>query len=725
MELKPGDKLGPYEILTVIGRGGMGAVWKARDPRLNRDVAIKVSDARFSDRFEREARLIAALNHPNICQIYDIGPDYIVMEYIHGVPPSGPLSPADALPLALGIAAALEAAHEKGITHRDLKPANILVTSAGIKLLDFGIALFNRQAHPTGDNAATVTVTVSSGVIVGTYAYMSPEQAQGKAVDARSDIFSFGVVLYELLSGKRAFAKDSAADTMAAIIRDEPAPLTGPAKLLETIHRCLRKLPAARFQTMQEVRAALEQVGTLSTDFSISPIRGTELPSIAVLPFANMSRDQDDEYFSDGLAGEILNLLTRIPGLKVIARTSAFAFKGQNTDIRQIAQTLGVRNILEGSVRRAGSRVRVTAQLIEAENGSNLWSERYDREMTDIFAVQDEIGQAISEALKIRLAPPVKPVNIEAWQFCLKGQYHRIRFTPDSLAKGKDSYEKALEIDPNCAEAYSGLAVYYYTLAALGMRPTVDVAPLSKAAADKALLLDPDNIEAHSARGLLAGIYEYDWPTAAHHHEKAMSGGNVPPLMRFHYAAFYLLPLRRVSEAIVQTRLALEADPLSIPVYIVMVDALIAAERYPDAIEYARRGLEVDGNFFLLWFVLGCAQLGARLYPEAIASLTRTVESAPWYPDGAWLLGAAYHLTGDHEQSQAWGQRFAAHPSRTWGRPLHYAITGDTEKMFEELEAAWLQRDSHLARVMVTYPGFAPYREAPRFQALLRRMNLA
>jgi TolB-like protein/predicted Ser/Thr protein kinase len=394
MERKPGDKFGPYEIVSVIGKGGMGEVWKARDTRLDRDVAIKFCGNEFSGRFKREAKAIAALNHPNICQIYDIGPDYLVMEYIDGTPPRGPLAAPEAIRLALGIAAALEAAHDKGITHRDLKPANVLVTKTGLKLLDFGLALVDDNSAI--DIADAPTALSVAGAVVGTVAYMSPEQAQGRTADTRSDIFSFGLVLYELLTGRQAFAGNSGVETMAAIIREEPAPLDAPSKLAEIVTRCLRKAPAARFQTMNEVRVALEQ---------ITAVRVDDAPSIAVLPFVNMSADKENEYFSDGLAEEILNLLAKIPGLTVIARTSSFAFRGKEQDITKIAEALRVRTILEGSVRRAGNRIRVTAQLIKAENGAHLWSERYDREMTDVFAIQDEIGQAIAEALKLHLAP--------------------------------------------------------------------------------------------------------------------------------------------------------------------------------------------------------------------------------------------------------------------------------------------------------------------------------
>jgi serine/threonine protein kinase len=329
MPLSTGDKLGPYQILAPIGAGGMGEVYRAKDPRLNRDVAIKVSASKFSERFEHEAKAIAALNHPNICQIYDIGPNYLVMEFIEGTPLHGPLPLDRALRYAVQICDALDAAHQKSITHRDLKPANILVTASGVKLLDFGLAKIGTTSAAAASAATAQTLDLTEvGTVLGTAAYMSPEQAKGEPTDSRSDIFSFGVVLYEMLSGRQAFSKNSAVETMAAIVRDEPAPLGAPSSLSAIVTRCMRKSPASRFQTMNEIRAALEQATATAT---------AKTPSIAVLPFANMSADKENEYFSDGLAEEILNLLAKIPGLKVIARTSAFAFKGKEQDIRKIA----------------------------------------------------------------------------------------------------------------------------------------------------------------------------------------------------------------------------------------------------------------------------------------------------------------------------------------------------------------------------------------------------
>src|ERR1700680_473266 len=474
MPLSTGEKLGPYQIVAPIGAGGMGEVYRAKDPRLNRDVAIKVSALQFSERFEREAKAIAALNHPNICQIYDIGPNYLVMEFIEGSPLHGPFPLDRTIRYAVQICDALDAAHKKSITHRDLKPANILVTASGMKLLDFGLAKMGTpSALPSSDDATQAADLTEVGTVLGTAAYMSPEQTKGEQTDARSDIFSFGVVLYEMLSGRRAFSKNSAIETMAAIVRDEPPPLDATSSISAIVTRCLRKLPASRFQTMNEVRAALEQA-------TATAATAAKTPSIAVLPFANMSADKENEYFSDGLAEEILNLLAKIPGLKVIARTSSFAFRGKEQDITQIAETLRVENILEGSVRKAGNRIRITAQLIHAADGTHLWSERYDPDMTDVFAIQDEIGQAISEALQVRLAPRAQVVNIEAWQLCLKGEYHRRRFTPESLARAKEYFEQALAIDPNYAHAYNRLALYYYMLGLLGIKPIGDMAPLAK-----------------------------------------------------------------------------------------------------------------------------------------------------------------------------------------------------------------------------------------------------
>ena len=717
MPLSTGDKLGPYQIVSPIGAGGMGEVYRAKDPRLNRDVAIKVSASQFSERFEREAKAIAALNHPNICQIYDVGPNYLVMEFIEGTPLQGPLPLDRTIRYAAQICDALESAHKKNITHRDLKPANILVTASGVKLLDFGLAKIGAASAAAASDATAQTLDLTEvGTVLGTASYMSPEQAKGEATDARSDIFSFGVVLYEMLSGHRAFSKNSAVETMAAIVRDEPAPLDAPSNLSAIVARCLRKSPAGRFQTMDEIRAVLEQA-------TAAPAATAKTPSIAVLPFANMSADKENEYFSDGLAEEILNLLAKIPGLKVIARTSAFAFKGKEQDIRKIAETLGVGTILEGSVRRSGSRIRVTAQLIEAENGSHLWSERYDRDMTDVFAIQDEIAQAISEALKVRLAPRAQTVNVEAYQNYLKGQYYRARVTPESLAKAKEFYEQALAIDPNYAPAYGGLALYYYAQGVLGIKRPADIVSLAKSAAEKALAIDPAIGQAHIVLANIAGTFDYDWKMAEKHCRQALEAEPVPPRVRFGYVMHYLLPWGRVADALEQCRLGLETDPLSIIDHYGMAWSLYHAKQYPEAIECTRRALEIDPNSYNIWSTMGLVQLHAGSTQEAITSLKRAVELAPWWHMGVGSLAAAYHQAGDHERSREWARKLAESQGQSVGAALYYAAAGEVEAMFEALDGAHRQRDAFLLYIR-NLPFFDRSRADPRYQALLQKMNL-
>jgi adenylate cyclase len=447
-------------------------------------------------------------------------------------------------------------------------------------------------------------------------------------------------------------------------------------------------------------------------------------PSIAVLPFANLSPDKENEYFSDGLAEELLNLLAKIPGLKVIARTSAFAFRGKESDLRNIAERLNVRTILEGSVRRAGNRIRVTAQLINVDDESQLWSERYDRELTDIFAIQDEISQAISEALKVRLAPRAQVVNIEAYQHYLKGQYYRARVTPESLAKAKECFEQALAIDSNYAPAYSGLAQYYYTLAALDITPTADVAALAKSAAQKALAIDPANSEAHSVLATMAAIFDYDWKAAEQHYSKAMAAEPVMPWVRNSYALYYLLPLGRDADAMEQCRLALETDPFSVLFHCGMAWSMYVAKQPQETIEYARRAMEIDVNYYLIWFVMGFAQLRAGSPQEGITSLKRVVELAPWFNMGVGSLAAAYYQADDHERSQEWVRKLAGSNGKTLGAAFYYEAAGEEDAMYEALDVAHRQRDALLFLIQ-NLPFFNPYRADPRFQALLQRMNLA
>ncbi|HUJ21361.1 MAG TPA: protein kinase, partial [Bryobacteraceae bacterium] len=585
MPLAPGTCLGPYEILAPIGKGGMGEVWKARDTRLDRIVAIKRLHGKHSDRFEQEARAIASLNHPNICQIHDVGPDYLVLEYIEGEPLRCPYGAREGLQLALQIAGALEAAHRKGILHRDLKPANIMVTKEGaVKLLDFGLA-------KAMDADATCTL---EGTVMGTAAYMSPEQAEGKKLDERSDIFAFGAVLYEILSGRRAFGGSSPASAFSAVLRDDPRPLDAPPALARLVMRCLEKAPQDRFPSTGELKTALSQVS----------LQGEEpRPSIAVLPFTNMSRDPDDEFFSDGLAEEIINALAQIPGLKVIARTSAFAFKGQNTDIRKIAEALGVTTILEGSVRRAGSRIRVTAQLITAADGSHMWSQRYDREIADVFVVQDEIAQAITSSLEVKLGAQAASrhaytPSVPAYEAFLRGRHHLFKFTPESWKRAEGCLKQAIALDPRYAQPHAMLGYGYLEAEAGGIKDLRTVAPLIRAEAQKALEIDPGEPGPRFLLGSVAAAHDYGWDEASRQFQAAMATSGVSPEGHWAYASLYLQPLGRFQEAVAEMQSAVEQDPLNAHWRAVLSSHLVHAGMHDQAVEESMKALEIDENYW-------------------------------------------------------------------------------------------------------------------------------
>jgi eukaryotic-like serine/threonine-protein kinase len=722
MPLAAGTRLGPYELLVTIGTGGMGEVYRARDTRLDRIVAVKVVKEQFSERFEREGRAVAALNHSNICQLYDVGPNYLVMEYIEGTPLKGPLPVDRALKYACQICDALDAAHKKGITHRDLKPANILVTATGLKLLDFGLAQVGMTPQ-SGEDATQAIGLTQAGTILGTVAYMSPEQAEAKSVDARSDIFSFGVVLYEMLSGRQAFPGDSTIAILAAILNKEPAPLDAgvSTELRDIVARCLRKSRADRFQSALELRAALESASTLKAPEA--------QPSIAVLPFANMSRDEDNEYFSDGLAEEIINVLAQIPGLKVIARTSAFAFRGKEQDIRKIAEALGVRTIMEGSVRRAGNRIRVTAQLISAEDGSHLWSERYDREMADVFALQDEIAAAIAAALRIKLA--VQPAaarqytpNLASYEALLQAWHHIAKYTPESMTKAGDYLQRAIALDPGYAAAHSALGFYFNILALLGLRPAHEVHPPARAACLKALAIDPSLPDALAMLGWIAAAYDYDWKEAERLFQSAMAANPVSPTVHW-MAGHYLLSIGHFKPAIQEIERALEADPLNISYRRSLAFCMWGAGHVEDAAAQCRRNVEFDENEYWSYFLLSLMHAQRGDLEEAVQLARKSHSLAPWFLPVVATFAGVLMRTGDASEAATILRKLG--DGQAYGAPLafviYYLLCTQIDLAADWTEKAIEQRDAALTSYL-QLPLFKELRRSSRWPTLAKMLNL-
>jgi len=731
MQLAPGTRLGPYQILAPIGAGGMGEVYKATDTRLGRTVAVKVLASEFSERFEAEARAISAVNHPNICALYDIGTHeghgYLVLEYLEGQPLRGPLPAEEVVRIAIHIASALEAAHRKGITHRDLKPGNIMVCTDGpVKLLDFGLA---KLAEAT-DMDVTRTV---AGTVIGTAAYMAPEQAEGKPLDARSDIFSFGAVIYELIAGRRAFEGESMASVLSAVLRDEPLPLgaSAPPGLETILLRCLRKRPEDRFAQMQEVRAALESLRTPTQAIPIHVARAEA--SIAVLPFVNLSADKENEYFSDGLAEEIINALTQVRGLKVTARTSAFAFRGEKQDIRKIAETLNVRTILEGSVRRAGNRVRVSAQLINAADGYHLWSERYDAEMADVFAVQDEISSAIAAALKLKLSAELGEArrhvpNLAAFEALLKGRHYQNDGTPQGLERSKEYFETAISLDPDYALAHAALAGYFWSLAANGLRPAHEVMEFARAETQKALELDPALPEARASLGVGVASYEYNWKEARRWFDLAMAGDSVSAMVRWCYAFYFLMPLGRLNEAVDELERALEGDPLNVGMRIGLINALHAAGLDSRAIREANKVLESDQNRWSAHIALARLYAFRRDYVAALAAAEKAYQLASWNSRVTAVLAAVLIRSGDRQRGCALIEKMQTQAGEKYGTPLSlavfHAMCGETEAAADWFEKAVEQRDPAVIGYLRT-PLMHELQSSARWPAIAKALNLS
>ena len=722
MSLRPGVRLGPYEVVELIGAGGMGDVYRARDPRLGRDVAIKVLPpdvATDSDRLRRlqeEARAVAALSHPHICQIFDVGPDYLVLEFIDGRPLSGPLPASRALDVAVQVASALEAAHSRGILHRDLKPQNVMLTTSGAaKLLDFGLA---KIAVSNSDDAATRT---TAGTVLGTIAYMSPEQASGKAVDHRSDIFSFGALLYELLSGQRAFPGATVAEVASAALRDEPQPIAVSPSLQAIIRRCVAKDPAQRFQTMADVRLALSATQASATN------TGEATASIVVLPFANLTPDRDNEYFSDGLAEEIINALVQISGLKVIARTSAFAFKGQHIDVRRIAATLGVTHVLEGSVRKAGNRIRVTAQLITASDGSHEWSERYDRDVQDVFAIQDDIAGAIAGTLQTKLIPHATVRRytpaLPAYEAFLRGRHHVFQFTPDASERGLEAFKRAIELDPGFARPHAEIGLASLLSVTNGYRSMVDMAATIRESAETALRLDPSEPAPHWLLGALAAVWDYDWRESQRRFRLALETASQASDVHWGYGSFYLQPLGRFGESVAEMERQVQVDPLNVSWRAVLAAHLNHAERFHEAIEQATTALSINEHHWGPAFMLAQSYGHLGRWDEAREFAERAYRGARWNGLAAGVLAGVSARSGRRDRADEVLREMGDDPRPLYGRVEYHLWCGEIDRAADWYARAIEARDPFCV-VFAQAPLGRELRASPHWRSLAAAMNL-
>jgi serine/threonine-protein kinase len=758
-----------YRILKKLGAGGMGDVYLAEDTRLGRQVALKFLPASYQydsdrrDRFLKEARAASALRSPNIAAIFDIGEHdgamFIAMEYVAGDVLSqridrGTLPISDVIDIATQIAEALDEAHSLGVIHRDVKSSNLIVTERGlVKMLDFGLAKMI-NAGGSGDSEDRTVVLggqTAFGVVLGTVSYMSPEQALGRELDQRSDIFSLGVVIYEMSTGRLPFEGASSTEIIDSIVHKEPAPIARfnydvPPELERIVRKSMEKDRERRYYSAREVATDLRNLrrdSDTSAITSAGAIRKTQatrrgrsrkaIDSLAILPLINASGDPDTEYLSDGITESIINNLSQLPKLRVMARSTVFRYKGKDVDPQTVGRELGVRAALTGRLLQRGDLLIIKAELVDTEDGSHLWGEQYNRQLSDIFTIEEEISREISDRLRLKLSGAEKKQltkryteNTEAYRLYLKGRFYWNKRTADAIKKGIEYFQQAIESDPCYALAYAGLADSYNILASYSTLPPKEAFPMAKAAASRALELDDKLAEAHTSLAFVTFGYDWDWAGSEREFKQAIQL-NAGYATAHNWYAVCLAALGRQAEAFEQVQLAHELDPLSLPINTNLGWLLHLARRFDDAIEQYLKTIELDEGFGLAHRRLGQTYEQKQMYTEAVAEFQKALALSG---EDAELLSARGHFyaaLGETEKANEVLEQMsdlATHryvPAYLFARV--YLGFGDYDRVFELLERACDERYGYLAYLNVE-PLFDKIRSDPRFASIVGRVGL-
>lgn len=807
MNIAKGTFLGHYEIVSLLGAGGMGEVYLARDTELERVIALKVlpdniaTDPQRMQRFMLEAKAASSLNHPNIITVYEIGrvgsTRFLATEFINGVTlrqrmASVAVQVKEALEIAIQVAAALTAAHDAGIVHRDIKPENIMLRPDGyVKVLDFGLAKLVAKPinqHRSDANAPTAEVFITEpGTVMGTVRYMSPEQARGLEIDARTDIWSLGVVLYEMLVGHSPFQGQTTSDMLVSILEKEPRPIVTygreiPGELQEVITKTLRKDISERYESVRhlaqhlnQVRTELEfrtnsgsfptlitgreiavqtgkqsgfdsnkepnaeaaetvRVGTVSKKRTRRAKKPKVFSSLAILPLINGGSDPEMEYLSDGITESIINSLSKVPKLKVMARSTMFRYKGRNADPQEVGNELVVQTVLTGRILNLHQQLMISIELVDTSDGSQIWGEQYNRNLSDIFALQAEIASEISEKLRIKLSGDEKKKltkryteNTEAYHLYLKGRYYFNKRTKEGLRNGIEYFQRAIQIDPNYALAYAGLADVYSLIGLNRVMPSMVTLPKAKDAANKAIEIDPFLGEAHNSLALVKTIYEWDWPGAEKEFNRSLHLNPNDALTHSNFA-LYLSAMGRHAEALREIKRAQELDPLSLIINSLVGLMYFFNRQYDMTIEQGRMTSEIDPNFFWVHAGFGWSYEQTGRYEEAIREFEEAVKLTGGGIGMLLALAHGHAISGQPEEARKILDQLQRASPDIYTSPYDIALVyvGLNEKdlAFEWLEKAFEDRFGWLIWLNVE-PKWDSLRSDSRFSDLLARMNLA